>query len=127
MAEDQGVSVCILAIAVAKVVYEVNPHSQNPALCFPPDGPSPLAPPFIWPSCILYAEPGAPGVLTVGADKTSVTLSWEPPSSPNGRLLEYEVSYSGYKEDEARVCIVWSVLKISPFFEDLHALMFNDD
>lgn len=51
----------------------------------------------------LYAEPGAPGVVKAEADKTSITLTWVPPSSPNGRLLEYEVIYSGYKEEDPKV------------------------
>jgi len=32
--------------------------------------------------------------------KTAVSLSWAPPDSPNGVILEYEVFYYGYKPEK---------------------------
>ncbi len=47
------------------------------------------------------AVPGPPTSLKAAVfDKTSVILSWSPPSNPNGVVLGFQVLYYGYKEQE---------------------------
>eukprot|EP00731_Ephydatia_muelleri_P037955 Em0610g2a len=42
----------------------------------------------------LESVPSPPNVQTQNVTSTSVTVIWEPPKNPNGRLLGYEVSYA---------------------------------
>ena len=53
-------------------------------------------------SMIMYsAVPGPPtSVKAAVFDKTSIILTWAPPSNPNGRVLGFQVLYHGYKEQE---------------------------
>jgi len=45
--------------------------------------------------------PGQPKELKLEVlNETAVSLSWAPPDSPNGVILEYEVIYYGYKPVE---------------------------
>lgn len=53
---------------------------------------------------LTLVVPEAPGSLKASeVDKTSLTLSWAPPTNPNGRVLEYQVNYFGYKEEDNSV------------------------
>ena len=55
--------------------------------------------------------PGQPKELKLEVlNETAISLSWAPPDSPNGVILEYEVIYYGYKPVEN------SKVKQSAFF-----------
>ena len=46
--------------------------------------------------------PGKPKELKLEVlNETAVSLSWAPPDSPNGVILDYEVIYYGYKPVES--------------------------
>ncbi len=56
---------------------------------------------FIYAFVIIRAVPGVPGsVKATSVGKTSIRLNWAPPDNPNGRILEFQVIYSGYKLQE---------------------------
>ena len=51
---------------------------------------------------------------------TSITVIWEPPQSPNGRLLGYEVSYTPHRRGHPSVVIVqnitsWKLTGLKPY------------
>ena len=50
---------------------------------------------------IVNSVPEAPsGVKGNTMDKTSVLLTWNPPTNPNGVLLDYQILYHGYELKE---------------------------
>lgn len=86
----------------------LNPLSSPYPSSFSPHlHPLPLHPLFIFPLFShCYTVPGAPVSLKATVvDKTSATLSWAAPTEPNGRVLEYQVNYYGYKEQVLTVII----------------------
>ena len=58
-------------------------------------------------------------VKTNGVTSTSTTITWEPPQSPNGRLLGYEVSYTpnGGQPSVVNVLnsITWKLTGLKPY------------
>ena len=63
--------------------------------------------------------PGEPKELMLKVlNETAVRLSWAPPDSPNGVILDYEVIYYGYKLVECNK--VTSIFKSNVFLFSLH-------
>ena len=49
----------------------------------------------------IHIVPGAPGDITYQIlTNTTIQLNWSPPDSPNGRILDYQVIYHGYRVNQ---------------------------
>lgn len=48
-----------------------------------------------------FVVPGAPTALKATiVEKTNVRLTWNPPTNTNGVLLDYQIVYYGFKEQQ---------------------------
>ena len=51
----------------------------------------------------MYVVPEAPQLLkTTQLSETSVMLAWKKPDSPGGQILDYQINYFGYLDEESR-------------------------
>ena len=68
----------------------------------------------------MPSQPQQPDVESV--NKTAVIFSWEIPQFPNGVILEYEITYYGFKNAEKTVSLFSSIIIL---LSSNKKLMFN--